>query len=61
LHSLAKVNIHCLGWEDLPSGLPILGAKEELSFLSVMLEELNEKFALQLDVRPCTERTVDRP
>ncbi len=57
LHSHAKVNIHCLGWEDLPSGLPILSAEEELSFLSVMLEELNKKFALQLDVSPCTERT----
>ncbi len=31
--------------------------QEELSFLSVMLEELNEKFALQLDVSPCTERS----
>jgi hypothetical protein len=57
LHSLAKVNIHCLGWEDLPTGLPILSADEELNFLSFMLEELNEKFALQLDVSPCTERS----
>ncbi len=24
LHSLAKVTIHCLGWTDLPAGLPIL-------------------------------------
>jgi hypothetical protein len=30
LHSLAKVTIHCLGWTDLPAGLPILSEDEEL-------------------------------
>ncbi len=57
LHSLAKVNIHCQGWDDLPGGLPILTAEQELNFLTGMLDELNEKFALQLDTCPCTDRT----
>jgi hypothetical protein len=56
LHSLAKVVIHCPGWENLSSELPILTEDEERSFLSVMLEELNVKFALQLDVYPSTKR-----
>jgi hypothetical protein len=35
LHSLAKVTIHCMGWSDLPAGLPILSEDEELKFLSL--------------------------
>jgi hypothetical protein len=58
LHSLAKVTIHCLGWTDLPAGLPILSEDEELKFLSCLLAELNEKFALQLDTSPCTDRSA---
>jgi hypothetical protein len=47
LHSLAKVTIHCLGWTDLPAGLPILSEDEELKFLSG-----------QLDTSPCTYRSA---
>ncbi len=57
LHSLAKVNIHSPGWDDLPGGLPILTAEQEANFLTGMLDELNEKFALQLDTCPCTDRS----
>jgi hypothetical protein len=56
LHSLAKVVIHCSGWENLSSELPILTEDEDRSFLSVILEELNAKFALQLDAYPSTKR-----
>jgi hypothetical protein len=55
LHSLSKVVIHCLGWEDLNQELPILTEEEERKFLSIMLEELNVKFALQLDANPSTK------
>jgi hypothetical protein len=58
LHSLAKVTIHCMGWSDLPAGLPVLSEEEELKFLSCLLAELNEKFALQLDTSPCTDRSA---
>ncbi len=58
LHSLAKVTIHCMGWSDLPAGLPVLSEGEELKFLSSLLVELNEKFALQLDTSPCTDRSA---
>jgi hypothetical protein len=57
LHSLAKVYIHSPGWDDLPGGLPILTDEQEANFLTGMLEELNEKFALQLDTCPCTDRS----
>ncbi len=58
LHSLAKVTIHYLGWTDLPAGLPILTEEEEQKFLSGLLVELNEKFALQLNASPCTDRSA---
>jgi hypothetical protein len=58
LHSLAKVTIHCLGWTDLPAGLPILTEDEEQKFLTGLLVELNEKLALQLDTSPCTDRSA---
>ncbi len=58
MHSLVKVTINCLGWTDLPAGLPILSEDEELKFLSGLLVELNEKFALQLDTSPCTDRSA---
>jgi hypothetical protein len=57
LHSLAKVNIHSPEWDDLPGGLPILTDEQEANFLTGMLDELNEKFALQLDTCPCTDRS----
>ncbi len=43
LHSHAKVTIHCMGWSDLPAGLPVLSEEEELKFLSCLLAELNGK------------------
>jgi hypothetical protein len=58
LHSLAKVTIQCLGWADLPAGLPILTEEEEQKFLSGLLTELNEKFAPQLDTSLCTDRSA---
>ncbi len=58
------------GGEDLPRSLPILGEEDERSFLSVLLNELNFKFTLQLDVclitylsgQTATEQPIeDRP
>jgi hypothetical protein len=45
------------GWEDLPGSLPALGEEDERAFLHVMLSELNNKFALQLDTCPVTDRS----
>ncbi len=45
------------GWEDLPGSLPALGEEDERAFLHVMLSELNNKFALQLDTCPITDRS----
>jgi hypothetical protein len=43
------------GWEDLSRSLPILGEGYEQLFLDVMLEEINSKFDLQLDLTPITD------
>jgi hypothetical protein len=45
------------GWEDLPRSLPTLGEEDEQSFMNIMLNELNDKFALQLDVNPNVDRS----
>jgi hypothetical protein len=45
------------GWEDLPGSLPALGEGDERAFLHVMLSELNNKFALQLDTCPIKDRS----
>jgi hypothetical protein len=45
------------GWEDLPGSLPALGEGDEQSFFQIFLTELNNKFALQLDAFPKTDRT----
>jgi hypothetical protein len=53
---LSKSTVQCPGWDDLKKELPILTEEEERKFLFVMLEELNVKFALQLDANPSTKR-----
>jgi hypothetical protein len=50
LHSPDSVIFVSPGWEDLPRSLPTMGEGDELRLLTVMLEELNLKFALQLDL-----------
>jgi hypothetical protein len=55
LHSPDSVTFVSLGWEDLSRSLPALVEGDEQSFLEVMLEELNVKFALQLDPSPITD------
>ncbi len=55
LHSPDSVTFVSPGWEDLSRSLPILVEGDEQSFLEVMLEELNVKFALQLDPSPITD------
>ncbi len=57
LHSLEKGTFVSPGWEDLATSLPILQEEDEGNFLGIMLEELNSKFALQLDLYPSTERS----
>ncbi len=49
------------GWEDLPRSLPILGKEDKQSFLRVLLNELNFKFALKLDVCTIQTYTVRSP
>jgi hypothetical protein len=55
LHSLDSVTFVSPGWEDLSRSLPTLVEGDEQSFLEIMLEELNVKFALQLDPSPITD------
>ena len=44
------------GWENLASDLPTLAEKDELKVVRVLIGELNDKFALQLDPNPSTAR-----
>jgi hypothetical protein len=46
------------GWEDVATYLPTLKKEDEKNFLGIMLEELNNTFALQLDLCPSTDRQV---
>ncbi len=57
LHSLEKETFVGPGWEDMATCLPALQEEEEKKLLGIMLEELNEKFALQLDLEPATDRS----
>ncbi len=57
LHSLEKGTFVSPGWEDIATSLPTLQEEEEKKLLGIMLEELNEKFALQLDLEPSTDRS----
>ncbi len=57
LHSLDKGFFTSPGWEDVASRLPALQKEDEGALLGKMLEELNIKFALQLDLKPSTDRS----
>jgi hypothetical protein len=57
LHSLEKGTYVSPGWEDLATSLPTLQEEDEKKLLGVLIEELNEKFALQLDLEPSTDRS----
>ncbi len=57
LHSSDNGSFVSPGWEDLPRSLPTLGEENKRSLLLVMLTELNNKFALQLDMCPNTDHT----
>jgi lysophospholipase L1-like esterase len=57
LHSLDKGSFTSPGWEDVATRLPTLQKEEEGLILGKMLEELNSKFALQLDLKPSTDRS----
>jgi hypothetical protein len=41
----------------MATSLNTLQEEEEKKFLGMLLEELNEKFALQLDLEPSTDRS----
>ncbi len=55
LHSPDSVTYVSPGWEDLARSLPALEEGDEQLFLNIMLEELNSKFALQLNLSPITD------
>ncbi len=55
LHSPDSVTYVSPGWEDLARSLPTLEEGDEQQFINIMLEELNSKFALQLDLSPITD------
>ncbi len=44
------------GWEDVATHLPSLKKEDESKLVGVLIEELNCKFALQLDPDPITDR-----
>jgi hypothetical protein len=45
------------GWEDVATHLPTLKKEDEKNFLGIMLEELNNTFALQLDLCPSMDKS----
>jgi hypothetical protein len=55
LHSSDSGSFISPRWEDLQRSLHALGDEDELSFLQVMLKELNSNLALQLDTSPNTD------
>jgi hypothetical protein len=57
LHSSDSGTFVSPGWEDLPRSLTTLGEEDERSFIQIMFAELNDKFALQLDTCPITDRS----
>jgi len=44
-------------WEDVALHLPTLKKEDQKNFLGIMLEELNNTFALQLDLCPSTDKS----
>ena len=50
-----------LGWTNLASVLPALDEAGETQFLNVLLQELNNDFALQLDTEPVVDRLLHTP
>ena len=50
-----------LGWANLASVLPALDEAGEIQFLNVLLQELNNDFALQLDTEPVVDRLLHTP
>ncbi len=57
LHSLEKGTYVSPGWDDMATSLPTLQEEDEKKLLGVLIEELNDKFALQLDLEPSTDRS----
>jgi len=56
MYTLDKVPFVSPGWEDVATHLPSLKKEDESKILGVLIEELNCKFALQLDPDPMTDR-----
>ncbi len=56
MYTLDKVPFVSPGWEDVATHLPTLKKEDESKILGVLIEELNCKFALQLDPDPMTDR-----
>jgi hypothetical protein len=56
MYTLDKVPFVSPGWEDVATHLPTLKKEDESKLLGVLIEELNCKFALQLDPDPITDR-----
>jgi hypothetical protein len=56
MYTLDKVPFVSPGWEDVATHLPTLKKEDESKLLGVLIEELNCKFALQLDPDPLTDR-----
>jgi hypothetical protein len=57
LHTTDKGPFTSPGWEDVATRLPPLQEEDESRLVGVLIEELNNKFALQLDLQPITDRS----
>jgi hypothetical protein len=57
LHTTDKGPFTSPGWEDVATRLPPLQEEDESRLVGVLIEELNNKFALQLDLQPLTDRS----
>ena len=55
LHTKDRIAYVRLGWPQMISRIPATSLEAEKSFLGVMLQELNQELALQLDTAPSTD------
>ena len=55
LHTKDRISFIGLGWPQMLSGIPAPSPDTEKTLLGVMLQELNQELALQLDTAPSTD------
>ena len=61
LHTKDRIAYVGLGWPQMTSRIPATSPEVEKTLLGVMLQELNQELALQLDTSPRTDRLCYTP